>query len=331
MVERARPLDVTPDFSVRYEALDSAPLDGNVLVDIGFGGLHGGSCLQIESGFRVLARSPLLPQTGGIIERWRSSGPVQQGQEHGVRFADDGTHLFGVIDIDERDAGSISEAARLAYAAIVRFMRTRDETRILRYWNYFSRINEGAGDHERYRHFCTGRALGFGDFSVDQLPAATAIGRQDGGSMLQVYWLAARRTGRHIENPRQVSAYRYPRRYGPTSPSFSRAHLMPDGRLLISGTASVVGHESHHVGDLVAQFGETRSNLDSLIGAARRVSDLVPERFGAGGLLKVYLRHEQDLEPIKALLSDLRQTPWIILAGDICRTDLLVEIDGLHG
>src|SRR3546814_8116900 len=54
-------------------------------------------------------------------------------------------------------------------------------------------------------------------------------------------------------------------------PSFSRATLIGDGanaRLLVSGTASVVGHESLHAGDLTAQLDETMANLDAQIGRA---------------------------------------------------------------
>src|SRR3546814_7354125 len=74
--------------------------------------------------------------------------------------------------------------------------------------------------------------------------------------LVQVYWLAARTPGTPVENPRQVSAYRYPRQYGPQQPSFARAMLPPPGSampLLLSGTASVVGHATAHVGELLAQ------------------------------------------------------------------------------
>src|SRR3546814_12468443 len=65
--------------------------------------------------------------------------------------------------------------------------------------------------------------------SADLLPAATAIGRCDDARVVQVYWLAARTPGMPVENPRQVSAYRYPRQYGPQQPSFARAMLPPPG------------------------------------------------------------------------------------------------------
>lgn len=299
--------------AVRYA--ESSPIDG---------------VLAIDSGFSIWARSPDLAGMPNLSELWLSDRPVEKQQDGALRYADDGQFLFGVIEIDEQEAGNIERAADLAYRRILAFMAKRPGSQILRYWNYFSRINDGQGDAERYRHFCTGRASGLGDFRVEQLPAATAIGRQDDSPTLQVYWLAASAAGRHIENPRQVSAYRYPRCYGPTSPSFSRAHLLSQGPLLISGTASVVGHESHHVGDLDAQFHETLSNLNSLIQNARRFHDRLPPRFGASSLLKVYLRHREQLDRVVQLMSALPNTPWIIVGGDVCRADLLIEIDGLH-
>ena len=94
---------------------------------------------------------------------------------------------------------------------------------------------------------------------------------RDGRRVLQVYWLAARVAGTPLENPRQVAAYRYPRQYGPQSPTFARAMLPPAGSdmpLLLSGTASVVGHETRHPGDVLAQLDETFANLDSLLDIA---------------------------------------------------------------
>jgi len=43
-----------------------------------------------------------------------------------------------------------------------------------------------------------------------------------------------------LENPRQTSAYRYPRRYGPRSPAFARATLLPDrdGATLVEHVAA---------------------------------------------------------------------------------------------
>jgi chorismate lyase / 3-hydroxybenzoate synthase len=149
-----------------------------------------------------------------------------------------------------------------------------------------------------------------------------------------VYWLAARAPGIAVENPRQLSAYRYPRRYGPQPPSFARAMLPPGNGLplLLSGTASVVGHETRHPDCVQAQLDETFANFDSLLGAAHRLRPSLPAAFGPGTRLKAYVRDAAALAQVAADL-DARlggEVPRIVLHADICRRDLRVEIDGFH-
>lgn len=148
-----------------------------------------------------------------------------------------------------------------------------------------------------------------------------------------MYWLAARTPGTPVENPRQVSAYRYPRRYGPQSPSFARAMLPPsdDMPLLLSGTASVVGHESKHHDCVESQLAETFANFDSLIDAARTLRPTLPARFGAASRLKVYVR-DADAMPLVArtLATHLDPSvPRVLLHAAVCRRELRVEIDGI--
>jgi chorismate lyase/3-hydroxybenzoate synthase len=163
-------------------------------------------------------------------------------------------------------------------------------------------------------------------------PAATAVGKtSDARRSLQVCWLAGREPGVEIENPRQLAAYRYPRCYGPAAPSFSRAMLVPGPLLLVSGTASIVGHESMHPGDTIAQLHETLDNLDALLRQAAETAARPVPRLGPDSLLKVYLRHANDAAPVvqqlHARLGD--GLPLVILAADICRQELLLEIEAV--
>jgi chorismate lyase/3-hydroxybenzoate synthase len=85
---------------------------------------------------------------------------------------------------------------------------------------------------------------------------------------LQIYFLAGAHPPTHLGNPRQVNAYEYPTIYGPRSPSFARATLCRSDsatHLFISGTASVVGHQSQHVGSADLQALETVTNLRALV------------------------------------------------------------------
>jgi len=280
-------------------------------------------------------RVPLEPYGPAAFEVWRGCGPVVRGRDDGVRWASDGQLLFGVIEVPEDDGG-IQDAAQRAYARLAAFTTRSRTPHLLRVWNYVDAITLGAGDDERYRAFCVGRARGLGDFDVRSLPAATAIGRCDGERVVQVYWLASAAPGTPVENPRQVSAYRYPRQYGPQSPSFARAMLPPDGSrmpLLLSGTAAIIGHTSMHDGELLAQLEETFANFDALVGAARTHDPSLPARFGAGTRLKVYVRDRHDL-PLVADALDRRfgsAVPRLLLHAAICRRELVVEIDGVHG
>jgi chorismate lyase/3-hydroxybenzoate synthase len=252
-----------------------------------------------------------------------------------VRWASDGQLLFGAIEVDEDERG-IEVAAERAYARLVAFTRGSATPHLLRVWNYLDAITLGDGDAERYRAFCVGRARGLGGFDAQTLPAASAIGRCDDARTIQVYWLAAHTPGTPVENPRQVSAYRYPRCYGLQSPSFARAMLPPPGSampLLLSGTASIVGHASQHEGMLLAQLDETFANFDALLAAARTREPALPPRFGSGTRLKVYVRDRDDL-PVVADVLDRRfgdTVPRILLHAAICRRELAVEIDGVHG
>ena len=265
------------------------------------------------------------------LEVWRAAAPVRRGRDGEIRWSSDGDYTFAVLEIDEAAHGGIAGASRHAYATLQAWCRAGNGTRhVLRIWNYLDDINAGSGDDERYRQFCSGRAAGMDGLFAEGYPAATAIGRRDGVRVLQLYWLSARLAGTPLENPRQLSAWRYPRRYGPAAPNFARAMraATQDPQLYISGTAAIVGHASHHAGDFDAQLGETLANIDSLLGNARAGQ---PHRFGAHSVFKAYLRRSPDAAALKARLLGhfSAAAPLLLLRGDVCRAELLVEIDGV--
>lgn len=348
---QSMPGDSTVQARLRVEyvhAATPAPLlvGDDVLAVLGFGDM------PLHDDPRSL-RVPLQPHGGSSYEIapyevWHANAPVRYGREPApaqaegdIRWSTDGQLLFGAIEVDEAPyavAGKtgIENAAAHAYARMIAFLRASGTPHLLRVWNYLDAITLGDGDAERYREFCVGRARGLGSFDAQTLPAATAIGRCDDARVIQLYWLAARVPGTPVENPRQISAYRYPRQYGPQAPSFARAMLPPFGSampLLLSGTASVVGHASQHDGELLTQLDETFANFDALLDAARARLPSLPVRFGRGTRLKVYVRDRDDL-PTVAEALDRRlgdSVPRVLLHAAICRRELAVEIDGVHG
>ena len=224
-------------------------------------------------------------------------------------------------------------ATELAYQEIFAVLQETAHRHLIRIWNYLPEINRDAGGDERYRLFNSARQLAFrnsGQAIVGTVPAACALG-SPAGSPISIYFLAARQQPKMIENPRQTSAYHYPPKFGRHSPIFSRACVLHESsgtNLFVSGTASIVGHETIHRGDVGAQTRETMANIIALLGEANRV--VGSARYSLDGLkFKVYVRQPPDLRAIeKALSGWLRSsTPIVYLRADVCREDLLVEIE----
>lgn len=308
---------------VAYQSASAGNLPADVLAAINFGMAPPN---PPEDALSVQVR--LEPLNGSAYrELWLAHGPVSQGHSGHIRYAYDAHHLFGVIELDEREHGDIATTTERAYSAISEFQRQSPYPHLLRMWNYLDAINLGMGDQERYRQFCIGRARGLEGMQKTAFPAATAVGHQGTTHVLQVFWIAGRTNGTAIENPRQVSAYRYPRLHGPVSPTFARATLTPDQTLLISGTASIVGHASVHDDDVGAQLDETMRNMSTLRALAGTS--------GGSTFLKAYVRHPAQAQIIADRLShilppEFRDSEIIYLSADICRRELLLEIEGVQ-
>ena len=244
------------------------------------------------------------------------------------------SHEFAAVQVrvDEREIGIVA-ATDTAYRHLLRAVRGSPQPNLLRIWNYFAQINRGAGDDERYRRFCVGRAHAVDAAFNQPPPAATAIGTDGEPGVVQLIALCTRTPGVALENPRQTPAWQYPREFGPVPPGFSRGALTGAGdglRLLASGTASIVGHVSRHVDDLEAQIAETFANLHALLDEAAHRSGRIFTLDGCESL-RVYLRHREHLERAQAALrqqlGDL--APVLFLRGDVCRRELDIEVEGV--
>lgn len=291
----------------------------------------------IRFDFRSDADSPLAVACARLAgpegESWLAGAIGESADTRGAAWAHGEHFAMAALAVDET-GGDIESAAAEAYERLLVAVRPSAHPYLLRIWNYFAAINEGDGDAERYRRFCVGRARGVDGMFNDPPPAATAIGTDGGPGRLQVVALCSRSPALALENPRQTPAWRYPREHGPVSPGFSRgAVLGADGEtpsLLASGTASIVGHVSQHVGDCAAQLQESLRNLDALMAEA---SARCGRHFAPAGCeaLRVYLRHEADLEAAQGVMAGSGIPPNRIsyLRGDVCRRELDVELEGV--
>ncbi|MGQ0524046.1 MAG: chorismate transformation enzyme, FkbO/Hyg5 family [Betaproteobacteria bacterium] len=275
---------------------------------------------------------------GVVVERWGSRLPVQYGEINRIQYAANGEVLFGVIsEASAIESDDFEARVQKIYRDIFALTGAQGYPHLLRMWNYIPGINRHYDGEENYQRFCRARSQAFqeryGDF-IFMLPSASGVGTAEGAFV--VYFIASRKAGIHRENPRQVSAYSYPPQYGRRSPSFARAtlsHLAGREFFFISGTASIVGHKSLHVGDLPAQLNETLCNIEALIESAA-----ADERTRFRGLtdiahLKIYLRRAPDIDIARELIQRRigDHAKALYLTGDICRRELLVEVEAVIG
>ena len=170
-------------------------------------------------------------------------------------------------------------------------------------------------------------------------PASTGIGMAGSSLVMSCMTLETRRPDvllQPLENPQQTPAYAYHPKYSPSSPKFSRAMALVLGDYVttwISGTASIVDSESRYAGDIEKQTRQTIDNIERLIS---------PENFAWHGLktagaslrdlakLRVYIKRPQDFARCKAICEErFGQVPSLYAIADVCRPDLLVEIEGV--
>jgi enamine deaminase RidA (YjgF/YER057c/UK114 family) len=169
-------------------------------------------------------------------------------------------------------------------------------------------------------------------------PASTGIGAAGRDVMISCLAVATERPDvlrLPLENPRQIAAHDYDHRYGPESPKFSRAMaIVSDGAavVLVSGTASVIDSESHHAGDVAAQTRETLDNIAALISHdnfRRHGQSDLGAALGDLASLRVYVKRKEDYAVVQAACrARLGDVPAVYTVADLCRPELLVEIEG---
>jgi chorismate lyase/3-hydroxybenzoate synthase len=287
--------------------------------------LPGVRCPLVAVPLSQLGKTPCL-------ELWSCATSVERGRFGNIDYATNGEVFFGLCQRAEPAAALLDEITYEVYRDVIRATDAKGCPQLLRIWNYFGDINGVQQAEQRYHRFCTGRHRALVEFKPDferALPAASVIGSRDSGIL--VYFLATREPGTAVENPRQLSAYRYPAQYSPQSPSFSRA-MLHGTHLYVSGTASIVGHSTVHNGDVRGQLEEILRNMQALLAEASRTACAQFPGVAEASALKVYVRRPDDFPLIEDTLTQAlgRGISVLYLQGDLCRSDLLVEIEGVY-
>ena len=233
------------------------------------------------------------------------------------------------------DADDLSAVVAERYARLGTLLSDAKKSP-LRFWNYVPGIVDAlAPGIDRYMAFNRGRHAAYaagweGSEPLDcGVPTASAVGIT--GQDLVIDCLAADSGGERVDNPRQIASWRYSRRYGPKPPCFARGSITTlDGRrvLLVAGTASIVGEESRHPGDIRAQMMEILRNIEALILNAG-VTNRAPLQQLTDA--RIYVVRPEDIDTVELeLRSRSAESLRIETAlARVCRAELLVEIEGV--
>lgn len=283
----------------------------------------------VESGRQILTLATANRTLAGSgVERWWLPGAAEVDREGELTLLRGCDYVCGAATLAVDDT-NLEQSARRLYASI---LRHTDGLNLHRFWNFVPHINARVGELDRYMCFCAGRAQAFTHhdrpFAGADLPPASAVGTV--GEHLCVAFIAGSARLSPIENPLQVPAYRYPRRYGPRPPSFARAGVIDDpDTLFISGTASIRASESLHPGDFNCQAQIALENLQAVSDAAHH-TDWLQAAAAYQRTVRVYVKnidHWQQHAPWlqQHLLDGVEQ--FNVIQADICRPELLVEIE----
>ncbi|MDF9828783.1 endoribonuclease L-PSP [Parabacteroides sp. PF5-6] len=202
---------------------------------------------------------------------------------------------------------------------------------IIRQWNYIERITDFEGDDQHYQSFNNSRSQFYAQTPWPKgYPAATGIGANLGGVLVDldaVVFKTAEAFITPIDNKLQVAAHSYSDQVlessdcRKTTPKFERAKSMTFGErrlVYISGTAAIRGEHSLQDVGLEKQLQITMENIAELIGEAKPV------------LLRVYLKYPEDYEEAARLMDSYAlQIPISYMWADVCRDELLIEIEGI--
>jgi len=286
-----------------------------------------------EGGLHVALEAALVDESQALERR------SHEGHPYSVVLGDHGRAVFGGGFASDLDETHPAERARQAFAAAEAVLAREDLTfgHVVRQWNYLEgmldlRLAKGQ-EIQGYQALNDVRTLVYdrAEFHVGY-PAATGIGQAAGGVILEFLALDASPDidVAAVSNPKQIDAHAYsddvligealPEIPGKASPKFERAKRVARGAdeiVFVSGTASILGEESVALGDVAGQTRVTLDNIAALV-ANRPLTRL-----------RAYVKRTEDIPVVREVCeAAYGSIPAIYVTADVCRDELLVELEG---
>jgi enamine deaminase RidA (YjgF/YER057c/UK114 family) len=219
---------------------------------------------------------------------------------------------------------------------------------IVRQWNYIANITQVVNGKQHYQAFNDARSHFYNTTDwTNGYPAATGIGTCSGGVVVDVFAIKPKKKTIEIhalDNKLQVPAHDY----SPnvligeqdatyktcTTPKFERGKVIcinPEILIYISGTAAIRGEQNPDGSSIEKQTRTTLENIDYLISTENlKNAGVECTKTPEIKSLRIYLKEDSFYEAAKQMIDQsLPHVPAVYLLGDICRDNLLIEIEGI--
>ncbi len=217
---------------------------------------------------------------------------------------------------------------------------------IVRQWNYIGNIVSYRNGKQNYQEFNDARSVYYGKGAWGNgYPAATGIGVSSEGII--VGGIALKKAGASsvgiypIDNPLQIAAHVYSKQVlidedhnaMKSTPKFERAKLIETERgacCFVSGTAAIRGEQSMEASSARSQTIMTIENIEHLVSKDNLL------KYGCKPYdlryvqLQVFIKNPEDYEQVREVVEErFPQMPVVYTIADVCRCELLVEIEGI--
>ena len=249
----------------------------------------------------------------------------------GVAFEhQDARHVYLTGISEAGNTGSRPQEARAMFARADAMLQATGGSYadVVRTWIYLADILQWYDEFNSVRSALYSEVAQTGQTDSSWPPASTGIeARPPGGAHCLMDLFAIGGPGRRdvsveaLRNPRQSEAYGY-------GSAFSRGMVVTfDGveTAYVSGTAAIDEEgRSAGVGDLRGQVNRTLDNIVSLLSTRHMtLDDFVSST--------VFIKHGHTADIVRELIEERSKSlaNGIYIAADICRPELLLEVDGI--
>jgi hypothetical protein len=270
----------------------------------------------------------------------------------------DSRYLFSAgLSMDIQPGHSIPSLKIQSESAfsIMQSILTKEELsmdHVIRQWNYIPRLVEEVDvegkTYQNYQIFNEIRQKYYSYYKKKSgYPAATGIGSSNG--VVTISFMAVSDTlcedALELSNPNQIDAYNYGQEVlvgyplleqQKKTPLFERGKVLSESdqfTFFISGTASIIGQETVCIGNVAGQTTQTIQNITSLMSpdASERAAQLIDMNCSKEvAYLRVYIKDKSDFPVVRQICEEQYGAQSCInyVEAEVCRTNLLVEIEG---